>query len=52
MASKFIWYELMTSDLPAAEKFYKAVVGWTTEDFGGAIFPTRSSRRERPASAG
>ena len=39
MASKFIWYELMTSDLPAAEKFYKAVVGWNTEDFGSGDFP-------------
>jgi predicted enzyme related to lactoylglutathione lyase len=39
MASRFIWYELMTSDLKAAEKFYKAVVGWDTEDFGGGDFP-------------
>lgn len=38
MASSFIWYELMTSDLPAAEAFYKAVVGWTTEDFPGSDF--------------
>lgn len=35
MASNFFWYELMTSDLPAAETFYKAVIGWTTEDFPG-----------------
>lgn len=39
MASKFVWYELMTSDLKSAEKFYSAVVGWSTEDFGGADFP-------------
>jgi uncharacterized protein len=39
MASKFIWYELMTSDLKAAEKFYTAVVGWNKEDFGGGDFP-------------
>jgi len=31
-----IWYELMTTDMKAAESFYKAVVGWTTEPFGGA----------------
>ncbi len=31
-ASKFVWYELMTSDLAAAEKFYKEVVGWKMED--------------------
>jgi predicted enzyme related to lactoylglutathione lyase len=24
----FCWYELMTSDAPAAERFYRAVVGW------------------------
>lgn len=33
MAATFFWYELMTSDLAAAEKFYPAVVGWTTTDF-------------------
>jgi len=32
---KFTWYELMTSDQPAAEKFYRAVVGWKMEPFGG-----------------
>ncbi len=30
--SKFVWYELMTSDLAAAEAFYKSVVGWKLED--------------------
>ena len=33
MATSFFWYELMTSDLAGAEKFYPAVVGWTTEEF-------------------
>ena len=28
MASNFIWYELMTTDVAAAETFYKNVVGW------------------------
>jgi predicted enzyme related to lactoylglutathione lyase len=28
-----IWYELMTTDMKAAESFYKTVVGWTTEPF-------------------
>ena len=28
-AKPFIWYELMTTDMPAAERFYAAVVGWT-----------------------
>ena len=30
----FVWYELMTSDLDAAEKFYADVVGWTMKDPG------------------
>ena len=28
-----LWFELMTSDMNAAEKFYKAVVGWTSAPF-------------------
>ena len=24
----FIWYELMTEDVPAAKRFYDSVVGW------------------------
>ena len=31
---KFVWYELMTTDMKAAEEFYKDVVGWTSEDSG------------------
>ena len=30
----FVWYELMTSDLQAAEAFYRKVVGWTAQDSG------------------
>jgi predicted enzyme related to lactoylglutathione lyase len=33
-ANAFIWYELMTTDLDAAEAFYKAVVGWSARDAG------------------
>lgn len=28
----FVWYELMTTDVAAASRFYGHVVGWTTED--------------------
>ena len=28
----FVWYELMTTDAAAAEKFYKDVVGWKAQD--------------------
>src|SRR5262249_27102323 len=34
-----LWYELMTSDMKAAEGFYKTVVGWTTTPFEGAAQP-------------
>ncbi|MDP2307883.1 MAG: VOC family protein [Pseudomonadota bacterium] len=30
---RFVWFELMTTDLPAAIEFYRKVVGWETEDF-------------------
>jgi predicted enzyme related to lactoylglutathione lyase len=33
MANKFFWYELMTTDHPAAEAFYSKVVGWTFSPF-------------------
>jgi predicted enzyme related to lactoylglutathione lyase len=29
---RFIWYELMTSDVPAAKRFYGHLVGWTFDD--------------------
>ena len=31
---RFVWYELLTSDLPAAIAFYAEVVGWRTQPFG------------------
>jgi predicted enzyme related to lactoylglutathione lyase len=30
--SGFVWYELMTSDLSGARRFYAEVIGWTIED--------------------
>ena len=36
MASKFVWYELMTSDLKAAEAFYTKAIGWKSETWPGA----------------
>lgn len=50
MPSNFIWYELMTTDLDAAQAFYKNVVGWDTESWDGAgtryvlLKPTGSDR--------
>jgi predicted enzyme related to lactoylglutathione lyase len=31
---KFVWYELMTTDIGAAEKFYGDVIGWKVKDSG------------------
>jgi uncharacterized protein len=33
-ASQFVWYELMTTEPPAAESFYRNVFGWTMQDAG------------------
>ena len=32
--ARFVWYELMTSDVAAAGKFYANVVGWGSRDAG------------------
>ena len=34
-----VWYELMTTDMGAAEKFYRNVVGWTSAPFEGSPDP-------------
>lgn len=36
---KFVWYELMTSNPAAAEKFYEGAIGWNMKDAG---IPDRS----------
>jgi len=35
-AKSFFWYELLTTDMKAAERFYAAVVGWRPEAWGGS----------------
>ena len=35
----FIWYELITTDMQAAQTFYAAVVGWGTRDASMAGLP-------------
>ena len=32
---RFIWYELITTDIDGASRFYEDVVGWTHEDMSG-----------------
>ena len=40
-----VWYELMTTDMKAAEAFYRTVVGWQSAPFEGAGRPyTQFSR--------
>jgi predicted enzyme related to lactoylglutathione lyase len=36
---RIVWYELLTTDMKAAGKFYSAVVGWTVEPFEGSPHP-------------
>lgn len=33
---RFVWHELMTPDIDAAQDFYKAVVGWSAASWGTA----------------
>lgn len=35
MSNTFIWYELSTTDVAGAQRFYGDVIGWTTERFPG-----------------
>jgi predicted enzyme related to lactoylglutathione lyase len=37
--SRFIWYELMTTDVEAAKAFYGAVIGWTADPIGTEANP-------------
>lgn len=30
---RFVWYDLMTTDVPAATTFYRKVAGWGTQEF-------------------
>ena len=39
LLGRLLWYELLTTDMRAAETFYKAVIGWTTKPFDGAEGP-------------
>ena len=42
-----LWYELMTTDMQAAETFYRNVIGWTTKPFEGS--PQPYTMFQRPA---
>ena len=40
-----LWYELMTSDMNAADAFYRAVVGWESAPFEGSPQPYTMFKR-------
>ena len=46
---RFVWYQLNTTDLPAAREFYTEIVGWKTGDWTGGDDPyTMFSRGQVP----
>ena len=47
-----LWYELMTTDLKAAEAFYKTVVGWQSAPFEARRIRTRMFKRSGEVSVG
>ena len=47
-----LWYELMTTDMKAAEAFYTKVVGWTTAPFEGSPQPYSMFMRDGSAPIG
>ena len=47
-----LWYELMTTDMAAAERFYATVVGWTAAPFPGAGMPYTIMQRAGEIPAG
>ncbi|RYJ02027.1 MAG: VOC family protein, partial [Acetobacteraceae bacterium] len=50
-AGRFIWHELMTTDMAAAEAFYRAVTGWEAEALHHLDVPyTRFAMAGRPAA--
>ena len=47
-----LWYELMTTNMKAAESFYRTVVGWTTSPFADAGQPYTMFNRGGNESVG
>jgi uncharacterized protein len=45
LLGRLVWHELMTTDMAAAETFYKNVVGWTSAPFEGSPNPYKVLRR-------
>jgi uncharacterized protein len=46
---RFVWYDLMTTDQPAAKSFYNQIIGWGTKPWEGSDMPyTMWTRGEEP----
>jgi len=52
LLGRTLWYELMTTDMKAAEAFYRAVLGWKTAPFEGAGQPYTMFNRSGDVSVG
>ena len=48
----FIWYELMTTDADAAQKFYEGLVGWTFKASGQSAMDYRHFSADGPEVGG
>ena len=46
----FVWYDLMTTDLDAAEAFYRTVVGWEMQPSDGGMPYTVANAGGRPVA--
>ena len=49
---RIVWYELITTDMKAAEKFYTTVVGWTVAPFEGSPQPYHMWMRDERTPTG
>ena len=49
---RILWYELLTTDMKAAEKFYSAVVGWSVSPMEGSPQPYDMWMRNKDAMVG
>lgn len=45
---RFVWYELITSDVEGAKRFYTDVVGWDTQDWKGGSDYTILTAEQKP----
>ena len=51
-SGRFVWYELMTTDMAAAKAFYGEVVGWGAQDASTSDLAYTLLTPERARSAG